>query len=164
MTNVAAVLGAGVLVALVAGCAQAQHVDPGSASVNSAPVISTTHPSVVPGPPPQGVPLPVDRPPLGAIPVPPGQVDASSLPRTYPAQVWTEHGGMVVGLDVEQGGCLSTTPTLLSQTATAVTIRLVRTQTGGTARACPMYLTYRPATVSLAAPLRERTVVLRLGG
>lgn len=160
MTNVAAVLGAGVLVALVAGCAQHVDVNPGLA-----PVISTTHPSAAPGAPPQGVPmLPVDRPPLGAIPVPPGQVDASSLPRNYPQQVWTEHGGMVVGLDVEQGGCLNTTPTLLSQTATAVTIRLVRTQTGGAAHACPMYLTYRPATVSLAAPLRERTVVLRLGG
>jgi hypothetical protein len=103
--------------------------------------------------------------PPDAVAVPAGQVDAVDLPASYSRQVWSQHGGTVLGLVGDQGGCRSTTATLTSQTATEVTIRLAETATGGGgAHACPMYLMYKPITVTLAAPLGTRTVVLRLGG
>lgn len=100
--------------------------------------------------------------PPGAVPVPGSQVNASALPVGYPREVWTEQGGMVLGVDAEQGGCFNSTAVLTQQTAAEVTVRLTQGSIGAQAKACPMYLTYKPVTVHLAAPLGQRTVVLQL--
>jgi hypothetical protein len=169
MRNLPAVLVAGALLVLVAGCAQQANPGGPALAISTPPTASagvasgaipnsrivTVHP---------GLPMAGHLPP-DAVPVPANQVDASTLPSRFSNQVWSEDGGTVLGLVGEQGGCQNTTATLVSQTATDVTIRLAAISTGGSGtRACPMYLTYKPMTVALAAPLGRRTVVLRTGG
>lgn len=153
-------LGAGLL--LAAGCGSQAATGSGSGSA----VLSTpTSHVVVPGAglKPGGLAVPGGRVPPGAVPVPDSKVDASTLPRYYPHHVWTEDNGTVLVLDAEEGGCTSSTVRVLQQTGTQVTLLLQPTSTmGAQARACPMYLTYKPVMVTLAAPLGSRTVVLKL--
>jgi hypothetical protein len=90
------------------------------------------------------------------------RVDASSLPASFPREVWSEKGGTVLGFNGEDGGCFTSSASATTQSDSQVVIRMVQ-QEPGTGRACPMYLRYKPMTVPLAKPLGDRTVVLQLG-
>ncbi|HEX5405352.1 MAG TPA: hypothetical protein VFX16_24005 [Pseudonocardiaceae bacterium] len=151
-------IGAGVLLVLVAGCAKAGTVAVGSGDTLSTtgPTTTTTapHPTVI-GPPIPGVHLP-----SGAVQVPGAQVDAHALPSSFPREVWTEHGGTVLGFEGEDGGCFTSRATVDQQTDQQVTVRLIQQEGGTGEHACPQFLRYKPMSVNLAKPLGDRTVVL----
>lgn len=172
MRHLGAVLGAGVLLVLAAGCAQRSGppaAGGGSLSTSAAGSVSATPPVIatgsatntpvtvttVPGPPPGAPHLPP-----GAVPVPGTQVDAHALPSSFPRQVWTEHGGRVLGLFGEVGGCFTARAVVDRQTSSQVTVRLIQRQPGPGPHACPLFVRYKPMTVQLAAPLGERRVQL----
>jgi hypothetical protein len=112
-----------------------------------------------PSPPSPSASPPTPEPVQDRVPVPPGEVDASRLPRGFPRSVWTQDGGTVVVLTVPQGGCVKTTPELSSQDVHQVTITLV-SQRKSSPEMCPMFVQYVPEAIRLAAPLRQRRVVL----
>lgn len=62
----------------------------------------------------------------------------------------------------EQGGCFTSSATVTEQTDSRVTVRLVQQEPGTGEHACPMYLRYKPMSVTLAKPLGDRSVVLQL--
>jgi hypothetical protein len=140
---------------LAAGCAQ-QRVATGSAGGLS----TSSPPSSASGV--TGPAMPGPHLPAGAEPVPGTQVDASALSVDFPRQVWTENGGTTLGLDGEQGACMTSKATVTSQTDTEVVIQLDQQRTGSGGHACPLYLRYQPLSVHLDSPLGHRTVVLRL--
>jgi hypothetical protein len=141
---------------LAAGCAQSNTTASGSAGLRTSGAPAPSE-SVAPGPAFPGVHLPT-----GAVPVPGTQVDASSVPASFPREVWTVHDGTSLGFDSEQGGCFSATASVTQQTAQQVVVRFVQQDAGTAAHACPMYVTYKPTYVSLATPLGRRTVVLQM--
>jgi hypothetical protein len=161
------VIGAGVLLVLAAGCAQQAGSAAGGGSLTtstpgSPPVIDTSGATntpvtvtMVPGPPPGAPHLPP-----GAVPVPGNRVDAHALPSSFPRQVWTEKGGTVLGLLGEEGGCFTAKAVVDEQTGSRVTVRLIQHRPGPGPQACPMFLRYKPLTVTLAAPLGQREVRL----
>ncbi|HVV23910.1 MAG TPA: hypothetical protein VHF06_31040 [Pseudonocardiaceae bacterium] len=153
MRHLGAVLAAGALLVLAAGCAKQGTESAGSGLTTAAP--TTTR--IATGPAMPGVHLPA-----GAVPVPGGQVDAHALPASFSREVWTEKGGTVLGFYGEDGGCFTSSAAVTSQTAQEVVVRLVQQEPGTGPRACPMYLRYKPMSVTLADPLGSRTVVLRL--
>jgi hypothetical protein len=168
MRHLGTVLGAGVLLVLVAGCAQqtgpAAAGGPGLTTGSSAPVTPPPFPAttpatvtMVPGPP---VGLPALPP--GSVPVAGTRVDAHALPHGFPHTVWTERNGTVLGFLGEVGGCFISRAVVDQQTARQVTVRLIQQAPGTGERACPMFVRYKPMTVTLAAPLGERTVQLLL--
>jgi hypothetical protein len=147
---------------VVAGCAghQGGSVAAGGGSVTTGgasggPVSAA--PTEVTGPAMPGVHLPA-----GAVPVAGSQVDASSLPSGFPREVWLTNNGGVLGFYGEQGGCFTASASTTQQTDSEVVVRLVQQEPGTGERACPMYLAYKPMSVSLAKPLGTRTVVLQL--
>lgn len=167
MRHLGAVIGAGVLLVLAAGCAQrAGSTTAGggglsTSATGSPPVVGSATPgepatvTMVPGPPPGAPHLPV-----GAVAVPGTRVDAHALPASFPRQVWTERGGKVLGLLGEEGGCFTAKAVVDQQSGTQVTVRLIQHQPGPGPHACPLFVRYKPLTVPLAAPLGERKVRL----
>ncbi|HEX4701211.1 MAG TPA: hypothetical protein VH352_03705 [Pseudonocardiaceae bacterium] len=140
---------------LVAGCATGGSVASGSGGLTT--VTSTTSPPPVTGPAIPGVHLPA-----GATPVAGSQVNSSALPATFPRTAWLEHDGTVLGFYGEDGGCFTSSATVAQQTDTRIVVRLVQQEPGTGPHACPMYLRYKPMSVTLAKPLGTRTVVLEL--
>lgn len=153
MRHLGAAIATGTLLVLAAGCAGHSTAPPG-AQQSPAP---TTSSNVVVGPAMPGAHLPA-----GAEPVPGRQVDATSLPASFPREVWTEQGGKVLGFYGEVGGCTTAAANVTSQTTTQVLVRLIQDEPGTGPQVCPMYLRYKPMSVQLAAPLGTRTVVLEL--
>lgn len=145
---------------LVAGCAGNQaggSVSAGSGGgvlVTSAPPPSTDTP--VGGPAMPGLHLPE-----GAVPVAGNRVDAHSLPASFPREVWSEKNGTVLGFDGEDGGCFTSSAKVVTQTDSQVVVRLIQNEPG-TGHMCPMYLRYKPMSVTLDKPLGDRNVVLQL--
>jgi hypothetical protein len=158
MRHLGAVIGAGVLLVLAAGCAQGGTVAAGGGNTlsTSSPTTTAPHPTVV------GPPMPSVHLPGGAVPVPGTRVDAHALPSSFPRQVWTQHGGTVLGFQGEVGGCFTSRATVDQQTDKQVTVRLIQQEPGTGEHACPMFLRYKPMSVNLAKPLGDRTVVLLL--
>lgn len=140
---------------LVAGCAKPGAVSAGSGGLTTTSAGPTS--TVVTGPAMPGAHLPP-----GAVPVPGKQVDAHALPGSFPREVWIEHGGTVVGFYGEEGGCFTSGASVVAQTGTQVTIRLIQQKPGTGETMCPMYLRYKPMSVTLAAPLGTRTVVFQM--
>lgn len=157
MRHLGVVAGAGILMLLVAGCA-------GGGSTAAVPPGNqlTTVPTTTPAPPVTGPAFPGAHLPAGATPVAGKQVVASALPSSFPRMVWTEKGGTQLGFYGEAGGCFTSNATVVQQTDTQVTVRLVQQEPGTGRRACPMYVRYQPMTVALAKPLGDRTVMLEL--
>jgi hypothetical protein len=152
MRHLGTVVGAGVLMLLVAGCGS--HQQGGSVAgggLTTSPTTGVTAPAI-----------PGVRVPAGAVPVPGDQVSASSLPSAFPRIVWLEKNGTVLGLYGEVGGCFTSSATATQQTDTRVIVRLVQQEPGTGSHMCPMYLRYKPMSVPLAKPLGTRTVVLQL--
>ncbi len=168
MRHLGTAIGTGILLVLVAGCAQQTGSAAGGGSLHtstagsptlvSPPPIPATTPATVtkvPGPPVGAPALPP-----GAVPVAGGKVDARSLPGGFPHTVWTEQGGTVLGVIGEVGGCFTSRVVVDKQTATQVTVRLIQQAPGTGERACPMFVRYKPMTVTLAKPLGDREVQL----
>jgi hypothetical protein len=154
MRHLGAVLATGALIVLAAGCAKQGTASAGS-SLNTAG--SPTTGTVVTGPALPGAHLPP-----GAVPVAGSRVDAHALPASFAKEVWTEKGGTVLGFYGEDGGCFTSNATVTSQTDQQVVVRLIQQEPGTGAHVCPMYVRYKPMSVTLADPLGSRTVVLQL--
>ncbi|HJP76686.1 MAG TPA: hypothetical protein VJ914_20620 [Pseudonocardiaceae bacterium] len=137
--------------ALAVGCAGRPPVSAGGPpSVITAPSTSTGGPD-----------LPNVHLPAGSVPVAGSKVDASGLPPGYPRLVWTEGNGSVIGFFAEQGACSTVGASVISQTGSAVTVRLLQQQPAST-KPCPaQHILNKEMTVNLAQPLGGRTVIMQ---
>jgi hypothetical protein len=149
MRRLGTVVGAGILMVLVAACGS----QPGGSFAGGGGL--TTSPTTAPA-------IPGVRVPAGAVPVPDNQVNATSLPAAFPRTVWLTKNGTVLGFYGEAGGCFTSSATVTQQTDSQVTVRLVQQEPGTGSHMCPLYLRYKPMSVPLAKPLGTRTVVLQL--
>ncbi|HEX5114010.1 MAG TPA: hypothetical protein VFW65_02310 [Pseudonocardiaceae bacterium] len=174
MTRTVATLAAvacGVLVTLAACGSPAE-----SAGSGSGPHIGIAAPSAVGGVPPSAVgsgnqsfrpapPVMTVVPPGQAAPpagkattVPSGQIDASHV-TSPPGGV--KAAGREVMFNAGQAGCQQITGQVAAQTAKAVTVDVVTTNTSHGGQVCPMIVRLVPVTVTLAAPLGDRTLVFQ---
>lgn len=145
---------------LAVGCAGRPPVSAGSPpSVITAP--ATTSPATPTSAPTSAPDLPTVHLPAGSVPVAGSKVDASGLPPGYPRLVWTEGNGSVLGFFAEQGACSTVGASVIAQTASAVTVRLLQQQPAST-KPCPaQYVLNKEMTVNLAQPLGGRTVIMQ---
>jgi hypothetical protein len=141
------VFGASVLLALSAACGA--QTAPGSAPPPQSELPSespTTEPSL-----PEGAPG-------GAKLV--TKLQADKLPEGYPRKVWTEGDGSRVGVTAQEGGCGKASVEIADQQSPdKVVLTLIET-TPATDMMCTMDMRYPVFTVTLNAPLSERSVVL----
>ncbi|WIV56733.1 hypothetical protein [Amycolatopsis nalaikhensis] len=98
--------------------------------------------------------------PEGSTPVPPDKVDASALPNGYPHEVWTANGGTILNIRAQEGGCGHALGEAAEQTGDRVVVNLSETK-AQTGQMCTMDIRYPVISVALAAPLDQRTVVLK---
>jgi hypothetical protein len=159
MRHLAVAIGAAAVLVTLAGCAQQGTAASGGSTLHTSnPPTSTSRPTATPVP---GAPaMPGVHVPAGAVLVPGARVDAHSLPGTFPREVWTEHNGTVLGFIGEAGGCFTSRAVIDKQTDSGVTVRLIQQQGGTGEHACPMYVRYKPMSVTLAKPLGDRNVQL----
>ncbi len=148
-TLVGPLVGTAALALLTVGCAGRPPVSAGSPPSLSAAPASTVMPS---GP---NVHLPA-----GAVPIAGSKVDTRGLPSGYPRLVWTEGNGAILGFFAEQGACTTAGASVLAQTDSAVTVRLLITRPAST-KPCPLYLIDKEMTVNLDRPLGDRTVIMQ---
>ncbi|MGW5717698.1 hypothetical protein ACWEVP_16155 [Amycolatopsis sp. NPDC003865] len=113
--------------------------------------------SVLPTSPPGKPRLTV---PEGSTPVPPEKVDASALPGGYPHEVWTANGGTILNIRAQEGGCGHALGEATQQAGDRVVVNLSETK-AQTGQMCTMDIRYPVISVALAAPLDQRTVVLK---
>ena len=146
----APLLGIAALGLLAAGCAGQPSVATGNPSGTA--ILRTSEPS---------------RPDLPSVHLPPGsepvagsKVNASALPAGYPRLVWTQGDGSTIGFFAEQGACTTVSASVVSQTDSAVTVRLLIIQQA-TTKPCPQYLINKEMTVKLDRPLGSRTVIMQ---
>ena len=141
-----ATVGASVLLALSAAACGAQSA-PGSAPPpqSELPTTESTEPSL-----PDGAPG-------GAKLV--TKLDATKLPEGYPRKVWTEGDGSRVGVTAQEGGCGKASVEIAEQGTEKVVLTMIET-TPTTEMMCTMDMRYPVFTVTLNAPVAERTVVL----
>jgi hypothetical protein len=117
--------------------------------------------SVLPGTPPATPPgKPRLTVPEGSSPVPADKVDAAALPAGYPREVWTADGGTVLNIRAQEGGCGHALGEAAEQAGDRVVVNLSETK-AQTGQMCTMDLRYPVISVTLAAPLDQRTVVLK---
>jgi hypothetical protein len=166
MRYLAKVAGTGAILLMATACA-GQNVpisQPAAGAPSAAPTGSvSTSPSesVLPAPPsvnPPGKPrLTV---PEGSVPVPPAKVDAAALPKDYPHEVWTANGGTILNIRAQEGGCGHALGEATEQAGDHVVVNLSETK-AQTGQMCTMDIRYPVISVALAAPLDQRTVVLK---
>ncbi|MER6761143.1 MULTISPECIES: hypothetical protein [Amycolatopsis] len=99
-------------------------------------------------------------PPQGAVRVPDNRVDGAALPKTFPKEVYSDNGGTVLVVRAEEGGCGHALGEAVEQSAQKVVVDLSETK-AQTGQMCTMDLRHPVISVALAAPLGERTVVLK---
>jgi hypothetical protein len=87
------------------------------------------------------------------------KLDAAKLPEGYPRKVWTEGSGSRIGLVAQEGGCSKASVEIAEQNEQRVVLNLVES-TPAKPQMCTMDIRYPSFTVTLNAPLGERTVVL----
>jgi hypothetical protein len=102
---------------------------------------------------------PVAPVPAGSVQIPAGQLDASALPSGFPREVYTGKDGKLLSVKAEEGGCGHAVATLMEQSAQRVVIDLSETP-GQPGQMCTMDIRYPVVSVTLDAPLGNRTVVL----
>ncbi|WP_235921760.1 hypothetical protein [Lentzea tibetensis] len=146
------VVGTGVLLLVMTACGSAQL---GSGSAGSPATLPTG--SSVSEPTPPGV-APGEIPPDGK-PVALSKIDTNGLVADHPKTVWTQGDGRTVGVVGQEGGCGKVSASVLSQAADSVKIELLETLPLEK-KMCTMDIRFPPLTVSLDAPLGDRTVVL----
>jgi hypothetical protein len=156
MRHLTKLVGTGLILLTVTACGgqETMATHPASGGDPAAPSSATTPPS--PGAP--GKPR-LELPP-GSTPVPAAKVDAAALPRDFPRQVYTANGGTIINLRAEEGGCQHALGEATEQTAQHVVLDLSETK-AQTGQMCTMDLRYPYISVALAAPLGDRTVVLK---
>lgn len=168
LTNV---IGLGLIIVAVSACgAQNQAVEPaagpGSGTLSTVPLSpSAQPPSSAPAPPPVGETAnPPGKPrqevPEGSTRIPDKQLDASALPADYPREVYTSNGGTILNIRGQEGGCGHATAEAAQQDGDRVVINLTELK-GQTGQMCTMDIRHPVISVTLAAPLGERTVVLK---
>lgn len=148
------VVGTGVLLLVMTACGSAQ-LGSGSGSGGNAPSLPTSSSVVEPT---EGGVAPGEIPPDGK-PVALSKIDAAALHEDYPKTVWTEGDGRKVGLIGQEGGCGKASASVLEQTAASVKIEVLETLPLEK-KMCTMDIRFPPLSVSLDAPLGDRTVVL----
>lgn len=135
-------MGAGALLLALAACAQQPTNDVGFGGQPPAP------------------PGPVQpKPENERTPVAESSLDATALPKGYPAKVWTQEDGTALVATGQEGGCSKVHAELAEQTAEQVKLVLVE-ETPEPPGICTMDLRYPPVAVRLDAPLDARKVVL----
>ena len=169
MRYLAKVAGTGALLLMATACAGQDlptsrpaggtSLDPtGSVSTSPQPTTSTPAPPTSPSANPPGKPrLTV---PEGSTPVPADRIDATALPGGYPHEVWTSNGGTILDIRAQEGGCGHALGEAAEQTADHVVVNLSETK-AQTGQMCTMDIRYPVISVALAAPLDQRTVVLK---
>ncbi|WP_326833749.1 hypothetical protein VSH64_02140 [Amycolatopsis rhabdoformis] len=156
-------VGTGLILATVTACGgqETMATHPASGGDSVAPSGSvTTSPSAMPPAPPNPTGKPRLEVPAGSTPVPAGKVDATALPSGFPHEVYTANGGTILNVRAEEGGCGHALGEAIEQTAQRVVVDLSETK-AQTGQMCTMDLRYPYLSVALAAPLGERTVVLK---
>jgi hypothetical protein len=121
----------------------------------STPTPSQLQPGNPPGRPKQVVPV-------GSEPVPVEQIDASGLPDGLPRDVTSSNGGTVLSMQAEEGGCAHVSAAPVAQDAKQVVVNLTQTK-AQTGQMCPQYIRNVTISVTLSAPLAQRTLVLKAG-
>ncbi|MEV7095490.1 hypothetical protein AB0M80_21860 [Amycolatopsis sp. NPDC051045] len=130
----------------------------GSVSTSASPSPSEPVPPGSPTANPPGKPrLTV---PEGSTPVPAGKIDATALPAGFPREVWTANGGTILNIRAQEGGCGHALGEAAEQTGDHVVVDLSETK-AQTGQMCTMDIRYPVISVALAAPLDQRTVVLK---
>ncbi|WIX97663.1 hypothetical protein QRX60_26595 [Amycolatopsis mongoliensis] len=130
----------------------------GSVSTSPSESVLPAPPSVDPSANPPGKPrLTV---PEGSTPVPPDKVDAAALPANYPHEVWTANGGTILNIRAQEGGCGHALGEATEQAGDHVVVNLSETK-AQTGQMCTMDIRHPVISVALAAPLDQRTVVLK---
>ncbi|MEV6909608.1 hypothetical protein [Amycolatopsis sp. NPDC051071] len=164
LTNV---IGLGLIVVAVSACgaqnqAAAPAAGPGSGTLSTVPPSPSAPPSPSPAPGTQpGIPgAPRLEVPEGSTKLPDKQLDAAALPADYPREVYTSNGGTILNIRGQEGGCGHATAEAAQQDGTRVTVNLTELK-GQTGQMCTMDIRYPVISVALAAPLGERTVVLK---
>lgn len=157
-------VGTGALLLMVTACAgrdmPTNLPEAPAGSVSAAPKPSPSA-SVLPAPPTANPPgKPRLTVPEGSTPVPAAQIDATALPAGFPREVWTANGGTVLNIRAQEGGCGHALGEAAEQTAGHVVVNLSETK-AQTGRMCTMDIRYPVISVVLAAPLDQRTVVLK---
>ncbi|WP_410654680.1 hypothetical protein [Amycolatopsis sp. lyj-112] len=169
LTNV---IGLGLIVVAVSACgAQNQATEPAAgpgngdlSTVPSPSVPPSSSPAPAPGNQPgsqPGVPgAPRQEVPEGSTKLPDKQLDAAALPADYPREVYTSNGGTILNIRGQEGGCGHATAEAAQQDGNRVTVNLTELK-GQTGQMCTMDIRHPVISVTLAAPLGERTVVLK---
>ena len=98
--------------------------------------------------------------PAGASPVPASSVDTGAVASNPPNGVWTSDGGKVVGVLAEDSGCRRVHLELGDENAKRVALVVVTVDYAKPGQMCPNYVRAVAPSVTLAAPLGARTVVL----
>jgi len=162
----AKVVGTGALLLMVTACAgpdmsTAQPAAGGDSAAPTGSVSTSPSASVLPAPPTANPPgKPRLTVPEGSTPVPPAKIDATALPSGFPHEVWTANGGTVLNIRAQEGGCGHALGEAAEQTAGHVVVNLSETK-AQTGQMCTMDIRYPVISVALAAPLDQRTVVLK---
>jgi hypothetical protein len=165
MRHTAKVIGAALVLFAAAACGSpAAPTAPGAGSPSSPAGSSTPPPSSSAAPPPSTSPA-VPTPPKQAVPpgdaaIPAKQVDTTGLPAGYPSQVFTSNGGTILNVVAEQGGCGHVTADPQEQNGQHIVVNLVET-VAHSGQMCPDYVRNVVISVTLSAPLADRTVVLK---
>lgn len=164
-------VGSGLILFTVTACGQ-DRVTSQPAGDTGAPSGSVSTPPTSPAPtgPISGPPLdsptanPPGKPrltvPEGSTPVPAAKIDGSALPEGYPREVWTSNGGTILDIRAQEGGCGHALGEAAEQTAQRIVVNLSETK-AQTGQMCTMDIRFPVISVALAAPLAERTVVLK---
>ena len=164
-------VGTGLILFTVTACGQDMVTSqPASGGDPAAPSGSvSTSPTGTPPASPTGVPnSPTANPPgkprltvpEGSTPVPVAKIDVSALPPDFPREVWTANGGTILDIRAQEGGCGHALGEAAEQTAQHVVVNLSETK-AQTGQMCTMDIRYPVISVALAAPLGDRTVVLK---
>ena len=156
MRHLTKLVGTGLILITVTACGgqETMAIHPASGGDSAAPsgTVATA--------PPTAPAKPQLQLPPGSTPVAAEKVDATALPKDFPHQVYTANGGTIITLRAEEGGCQHALGQAIEQTAQRVVLDLSETK-AQTGQMCTMDLRYPYISVALAAPLGDRTVVLK---
>ncbi|MBB4684828.1 hypothetical protein [Amycolatopsis jiangsuensis] len=154
-------IGTAIILATATACGSQQPMAtaPAAGGDSAAPSgsVSTSPGSPTPTP---GPGKPQFQVPPGSDPVPAGKLDAAALPKQFPREVYTANGGTILVVRAEEGGCQHALGEAVEQTPQHVVVNLSETK-AETGKMCTMDLRHPVISVALAAPLGERTVVLK---
>ncbi|MFE0028715.1 hypothetical protein [Amycolatopsis sp. NPDC059021] len=122
----------------------------------------SSSPNAKPAEPPRGSPpgKPRLEVPEGSVPVPPNKLDTKALPEGFPKEAYTANGGAVLNIRAQEGGCGHALGSAIEQNAQNVVVDLSETK-AQTGQMCTMDIRYPVISVPLAAPLGDRTLVLK---